>query len=82
MGWERAYAQARQASFEKNGTNPLSNPLFATVVKGALKGLKMVAMVTFAYELALATQMIERYVADKERELEEEKAMQPEIGFY
>lgn len=80
--WQELYRQARQASLRKNAANPLGNPLLSTVIRGALKGLKMVAMVSFAYEVAIVAQMLEKFIADRQRDLEEEEQQKQQIGFY
>jgi len=49
------------------------NPLFATLLKGALKSLKYVAIFTFDFKLAGITQMLESWVLEKEQEWEREQ---------
>ncbi len=82
QAWHELYQQARQASFKKGAANPLANPMLNTVIRGALKGLKMVALMSFAFEIAAVTQLLEKFVKDRERDLEEEEANKPQIGFY
>lgn len=77
----RLYVQARKASFHREAANPLANPLFNTVIRGALRALKMVAMISFAYEVALVVQLLEKFISDRQRDLEKEEK-QPELGFH
>jgi hypothetical protein len=73
------YVKARRASMRRSADNPMQNPFFSTLVKGALKALKVVAFATFAYEVAVAVQILEKFVQDREREAEQD---QKSIGFY
>ena len=62
------------------------NPLYATVLKGALKTLSMVALATFDWKLSIITKSLEEYIKDKEEEWDKEqekrKKEKEQLGLY
>jgi len=78
----------KEANFGKDAQLGIifDNPMYSNLLKGALKGLKYVAIATFDVKLGIITKMFEDWVLKKEEEYkaeqEKKKKEREEMGLY